>query len=147
MIASICDMTSLIPGETRKSTTLPLQNPTGIKTIINESYYRQWFARINQCGWKKQEPEEWAFETSHWLQRNVLRLIAEGILSQIEAERIIGEKLALDMPASVIERRAFLKLPLDKRRRILSDQASSIVQYYKQNSEWKGVEGGDVIEY
>ena len=115
--------------------------------IINESYYRQWFARINQCGWKKQEPEEWAFETSHWLQRNVLRLIAEGILSQIEAERIIGEKLALDMPASVIERRAFLKLPLDKRRRILSDQASSIVQYYKQNSEWKGVEGGDVIEY
>jgi transcriptional regulator with XRE-family HTH domain len=104
--------------------------------IINESYYRQWFTRINQCGWKKKEPEEWTFETSYWLQRNVLRLIAEGILSQIEAERIIGEKLALDIPASVIERRAFLKLPLDKRRRILADQALSIVQYYKQNNEW-----------
>ena len=65
--------------------------------IINDSYYRQWFARVNQCGWKKQEPEEWAFETSNWLQRNVLRLIAEGILSQIEAERIIGEKLELDL--------------------------------------------------
>jgi len=115
--------------------------------IINESYYRQWFTRINQCGWKKKEPEEWTFETSYWLQRNVLRLIAEGILSQIEAERIIGEKLALDIPASVIERRAFLKLPLDKRRRILADQASSIVQYYKQNNEWVDVEGGDVIEY
>jgi Zn-dependent peptidase ImmA (M78 family)/DNA-binding XRE family transcriptional regulator len=115
--------------------------------IINDSYYRQWFARVNQCGWKKQEPEEWAFETSNWLQRNVLRLIAEGILSQIEAERIIGEKLELDIPASVIERRAFLKLPLDTRRRIMAGQASSIVQYYKQNNEWKGVEGGDAIEY
>jgi len=115
--------------------------------VINESYFRQWFARINQCGWKRKEPEEWAFETSNWLQRNVLRLIAEGILSQIEAERIIGEKLELDIPASVIERRAFLKLPLDTRRRILADQASVIVQYYKQNNEWKGVEGGDVIGY
>jgi len=85
--------------------------------IISESEYSSWFAKINKYGWKKKEPEEMPFEQSNWLKRNVLRLVSEGCISQLEAERISGEKLQMEQPATIIEKRAFLKLPLEKRCR------------------------------
>lgn len=115
--------------------------------IINDSYYSQWFARINRYGWKKKEPEEWDFEESYWLIRNVLRLVAEGIIGKSEAERILGEEIDMEVPASVIERRSFMKLPLEKRRQMLAEQAAKIANYYETSKEWKEIEGGDLIEY
>lgn len=115
--------------------------------IINDSYYRQWFVKFNKLGWRKQEPEEWAFEKSSWLKRNVLRLVAEGLMSQVDAERILGEKLDLETPASVTERRAFLKLPIEKRRELLRQQASLLAKHYQGDSEWQELEeGGDLVE-
>ncbi len=55
----------------------------------------------------------------------------------------------VDRPSSVGQRRAFLKLPLDERRRILAAQAERMVGYYEQEAnsrereEWQG---GDIIE-
>ncbi len=114
--------------------------------VITDSYYQQWFMKINRYGWRKQEPEEWPFEKPLWLKRNVLRLVAEGIMSQSEGERILGEKLELETPASVTERRAFLKLPIEKRRAILSQQASNVARLYEENGEWRELEGGDLVE-
>lgn len=115
--------------------------------VINDSYYQQWFVKFNKLGWRKQEPEEWAFEKSPWLKRNVLRLVAEGIMSQLDAERILGEKLELETPASVTERRAFLKLPIEKRREILRQQASQLAKHYQEDSEWRELEeGADLVE-
>jgi hypothetical protein len=48
---------------------------------------------------------------------------------------------------SLSERKNFLKLPLDERRRILSSQAEAMVSHYEENSDWKELLAGDVIEY
>jgi hypothetical protein len=45
------------------------------------------------------------------------------------------------------QRYAFLKLPISERRRILQDQAESMVTHYEQNSEWKELMSGDIIDY
>jgi Zn-dependent peptidase ImmA (M78 family) len=115
--------------------------------IITESEYGNWFAKINKYGWKKKEPEEMPFEESNWLKRNVLRLISEGRIGQLEAETILEEKLELEQPASIIEKRAFMKLPLEKRRQILAEQAAKMSKHYEQDSELRDLEGGEIIEY
>lgn len=115
--------------------------------IINDSHYSQWFSIINDCGWKKKEPEEWPYEESYWLTRSLLRLVAEAAISKMEAERILGEEIEMDVPATVIERRSFMKLPIEKRRQILAEQAAKMASYYETNEEWKEIEGGDFIEY
>jgi hypothetical protein len=48
---------------------------------------------------------------------------------------------------SVIGRRAFLKLSLEERRRIMAEQAEKMAQYYEQDQEWKELQGGDIVEY
>lgn len=115
--------------------------------IINDSYYSQWFARINKYGWKKEEPEERPFEVSYWLERSLLRLVAEGVMGKREAESILGKEIEMELPATVIERRSFMKLPLEKRRQILAEQATKIAAYYETSEEWRELEGGDLIEY
>lgn len=115
--------------------------------IISDSYYSQWRARINKYGWSKKEPEECPFEESHWLERNLLRLVAEGVMGEREAERILGEEIEMEVPATVIERRSFMKLPLEKRRQMLAEQATKMAAYYETSKEWKELEGGDSCEY
>ncbi|MGB5596664.1 MAG: hypothetical protein WBM62_21875 [Crocosphaera sp.] len=45
------------------------------------------------------------------------------------------------------QRRAFLKLPLSERRRILSQQAADMENHYQQNTDWKEFLAGDIIDY
>lgn len=66
---------------------------------------------------------------------------------QREAERILGEEIEMEIPATVMERRAFMKLPLERRRQMLAEQAAKIASYYETSKEWKDLEGGDLIEY
>ena len=49
--------------------------------------------------------------------------------------------------ASLPQRRAFLKLPLEERRRILAAQAQNAVPHYEHNSEWRDLGPGDLVEY
>jgi hypothetical protein len=51
----------------------------------------------------------------------------------------------LEQPASIIEKRAFLKLPLETRRRILAEQAAKMSGHYEQDSERKDLEGGESL--
>ena len=44
-------------------------------------------------------------------------------------------------------RRSLLKMPLEQRRQILAQQAEKMVEHYQQNSEWKEVGVGDILEY
>jgi len=114
--------------------------------IVTDSYYNKWWPMINRYGWKKTEPEELPFEEPTWARRTVLRLLAEGLLNQTEAERILGEAIELEQPVSVVQRRAFMKLPLEKRRQILADQAKKMAEHYEQDTEWLEFDGGDLIE-
>ncbi|EAZ93041.1 hypothetical protein [Crocosphaera chwakensis] len=45
------------------------------------------------------------------------------------------------------QRRAFLKLPLSERRRILSQQAAEMEKHYQENTDWKEFLAGDIIDY
>ncbi|MFQ6117648.1 MAG: ImmA/IrrE family metallo-endopeptidase, partial [Candidatus Bipolaricaulia bacterium] len=115
--------------------------------IITESYYRRWCMDINRLGWRRQEPLEFPPEQPQWLRRNVLRALAEGMLTREEAEGMLGEPVEMKQPLSLIERRAFMKLPLEERRRLLAEQAERMAAYYAQDMEWRELGGGDLVEY
>jgi hypothetical protein len=49
-----------------------------------------------------------------------------------------------------INRRAFMQLPIQERRRILATQSEQMVEYYERNTEWREwteVNIGDFHEY
>jgi hypothetical protein len=60
---------------------------------------------------------------------------------------MIGKVEKGDQPLSLIGRRAFLKLPLEERRRKMAEQAEKMSTYYMRNTEWRETQGGDLIEY
>ena len=104
--------------------------------IINDSYYRRWCVYINKTGWKKQEPDELVRETPQWLTRNLSRLVGEGAMAREEAERMLGTGIDVEEPTNIVQRHAFLKLPMDKRRQMLADQAKLLSGYYEKEAEY-----------
>jgi len=114
--------------------------------IITESYYRQWCIHISRLGWRKQEPMSLLPERPKWLRQAALHAFSEGAITQEDAERMLGEPLHTDQPLSLVERRAFMKLPIEERRRILAEQAEQMATHYEQDPEWKELQGGDIVE-
>lgn len=104
--------------------------------IINDSYFRRWCVYISKTGWKKQEPDELVREAPQWLARNLSRLVGEGALNRDEAERMLGSNINVEQPANLVQRRAFLKLPIDKRRQILDDHVKLLAEYYEKEAEY-----------
>ena len=45
------------------------------------------------------------------------------------------------------ERRSFMELPVEERKRIMEEQAGKIKEHYEQDTEWKELQGGDIVEY
>lgn len=115
--------------------------------IITESYYRQWCIDINRLQWRRREPLEMLPEQPQWMRRAVLRALAEELISREEAEAVFGEPVKGELGLPTIERRSFMKLPLEERRRVLSEQAEKLTTYYEQDSEWRDMEAGDFVEY
>ena len=50
-------------------------------------------------------------------------------------------------PVSGAARRAFLRLPVADRRRLLEQQAERMAEHYARDTQWRELEGGDIIEY
>lgn len=115
--------------------------------IISEGYYRHWMMLINRLKWKRKEPDELEPEQSQWLRQTALRAYAEGLIAREEAERLIGRSLDVEEPFTLIERRAFMKLPLEERRRILSEQAEKLKSHYSEGAERSDLQSGDFVEY
>jgi len=115
--------------------------------IITDSHYRQWCIEISRLGYRKNEPDRLPAEQPQWLRRTVLRALAEGLLIREEAESMLGEKVEMDQPLTLVERRALMKLPLSERRRILAEQADKIASHYEEDTEWRELQGGDIVEY
>jgi len=115
--------------------------------IINDSHYREWWKNINRLGWKKKEPCELEYEEPQWLKQKVIYAFSEGFLTKEESKKILGEDLGTEEPFSLIERREFIKLSLEERRRILKEQAEEMSSYYENNTEWKDLQGQDIVEY
>lgn len=115
--------------------------------IIGESYYKQWCININKLGWRRKEPAEMPPEKPSWLHQSVLRALGEDLISRKTAENIIGSSLADGEPLSLVERRAFMKLPLEERRRIMAKQAERMAAHYENDREWRKFQGGDFIAH
>jgi transcriptional regulator with XRE-family HTH domain len=113
--------------------------------IIGESYYRQWCIHINKLGWRRKEPAEMPPEKPSWLHQSVLRALGEELISRETAESILGSSLEDGEPLSLVERRAFMKLPLEERRRIMAKQAERMASHYEDDREWRQFQGGDFI--
>ena len=116
--------------------------------IINQSQYRWWFMFLSKMRWRKAEPEPLLPEKPSWFRQAVLRSVAEGFLNAEEGGKMIGENLETDAGPGVLRRRAFLKLPLEERRRILASQAEKLEKHYEEDKEgWQGIEADDINEH
>ena len=111
--------------------------------IITESYYRNWCIHVNKLGWKLREPNELRPEGSNWVRRIVLRGLSEGLLTGDEAARFLGESVKHEEPFSLMEKKAFLRLPIEERRRRLGEQAAKLSSRYAEGAEVDGIGGGD----
>lgn len=114
--------------------------------IITNSHYTRWCMRINKLGWKKKEPLESAPETPQWFRQNLLRALAEGLVSKRDVERVLGAVQDSKEPLSLVQRRAFVTLPIEERRRILAEQAQKLTDYYDRETGWRELEIGDFVE-
>ncbi|MGV8080895.1 MAG: helix-turn-helix domain-containing protein [Syntrophales bacterium] len=115
--------------------------------IISDAHYRRWFMDINRLHWKKKEPCELPPEQPQWLKKSVLRAVAEGLLTEVEGKNMLGETVTGREPLSLIERRAFMKLPLEERRNIMANQAREIASHYASEAAKEELEAGDIVEY
>ena len=117
--------------------------------IISPTYHKEWCININRMGWKNREPNERTPESPKWLRLNVLKAVAEDLITQEEGARILGAPLEKekDLPLSLISRRAFMKLPLAERNRILSEQAEKMKELYEDNRELKEFLTDQIIDY
>ncbi len=114
-------------------------------SVITESYYRQWCIDVNRLGWRRREPRELAREQPRWLLQTVLRAFCEGLLSRDEAELALGRAVRTSQPLTLIERRAFMALPLDERRQRLAEQAAWMEDHYARDREWEELGVGDIV--
>ena len=116
--------------------------------IITDVHCRQWFMDINRLNWKKKEPSELLLppEQPMWLKKSILRGVAEGLLTQADGVKMLGESMDVKEPVSLVERRAFMKLPLAERRRIMARQAKEMAAHYEKDVSWKDLETGDIVD-
>jgi len=114
--------------------------------VITGSVYTWSCIQVNRMGMKKKEVEELPREEPQWLKRNVLRAFSEGVLSHKEAERFLGEPLE-EVHRQFLDRNVFMKLPVEERRRILAEQASTLQKHYDELADQEDLGGGDFFEY
>ena len=77
----------------------------------------------------------------------MFRALSEELIEEEEAEQLLNDTLETASSPSLIERRAFFELPTDLRRTLLRKQAKQMVDHYQNDSEWRELEGGDLVEY
>ncbi|HEX5415903.1 MAG TPA: type II toxin-antitoxin system YhaV family toxin [Chloroflexota bacterium] len=68
--------------------------------------------------------------------------------SRGDAGRLFGENSEFvgQEPITLVERRVFLRLPMAERRRMLAEQAEVVAAWYEKDTEWKEIQGGDLVE-
>ena len=114
--------------------------------VITESHCTRWYMDISKLGWRKQEPIEMPLERPERFHQQVFRALSEGLIAKQEAEQLLSDTLEATPPTSLIERHAFLQLPTDSRRNLLREQAKQMADYYEHDSEWRELEGVDLVE-
>jgi len=115
--------------------------------IISPTAYKWSCVHLSQLGYRKQEPQEIKRESSEWIRQVGFRCWAEGFINRQEAERLIGQNLSEEESPTSLRRRAFLKLSVEERRRVLEEQAARVQRLYESDDSWRQTQEGDVVEY
>jgi hypothetical protein len=63
------------------------------------------------------------------------------------AQTLLPAETEGEIPNSLLGRRAFLKLPLAERQRLLRKQAAAAEDYYRNDNEWREFGIGDFVDY
>ncbi|MBM4031755.1 MAG: hypothetical protein FJ291_08225 [Planctomycetes bacterium] len=65
-----------------------------------------------------------------------------------KAERTPGEhpEAGMQEPLGLAQRRAFMRLPMQERRRILAEQAERMASHYEHDAEVRDLGGGDFLD-
>ena len=67
-----------------------------------------------------------------------------------QEETIEGQTVETTAPLTLADRLAFMKLPIEERRRILAEQAEAMIPHYdleENRRERELWQGGDIVEY
>lgn len=113
--------------------------------VISDSYYTSCMRYVSNAGWKKQEPLPLPVEKPEWLKQNVYKAVSESLLSQSEAEMVIGEKIEDGLSLSLRKMRSFMTLPMEERRRLLLEQAEKAIPYYESDQSRGIWQAGDFL--
>jgi transcriptional regulator with XRE-family HTH domain len=109
--------------------------------IITPEDFKQWFIFFNVTGLRKKEKYELPKEEPTWLKQNTYRALSEGLITRKEAQTLLGDNFDesdfAPQATSLRERRAFLRLPMDDRRRILEADAKRAEAIYAENNDWR----------
>ncbi len=65
---------------------------------------------------------------------------------QDEAEQMLDRSREREQPLTLVERRAFMRLPLEERRRRLAEQAARMEEHYARDRGWEELEAGDLVD-
>jgi transcriptional regulator with XRE-family HTH domain len=114
--------------------------------VISSQHAKQWWITVARQGWKKQEPFELESEQPEWLKKTLLRALSEGLMTKGDAVKMLGEPIDAHEPITLIERQAFIKLPMEERRRIMAKQAAELATHYLEEAT-EDLETGDFLEY
>jgi hypothetical protein len=60
--------------------------------------------------------------------------------------KVLGEPVDVQEPITLVERQAFLKLPIEERRKIMAKQAREMAVDYKAGKV-EDLETGEIVEY
>jgi Zn-dependent peptidase ImmA (M78 family)/DNA-binding XRE family transcriptional regulator len=117
--------------------------------VISKHHHKQWSIEINRQGWRTSEPEEMEPERPKWLRRSTYRAYSEGLISENEAERLIGESPNGDDSSPMLTRRqSLMDLPVEERRQVLAKQANEMKEHYDETREERmSTQGGEVYDY
>lgn len=63
-----------------------------------------------------------------------------------DAVKMFGETIDMHGPTTLIERQAFMRLPMEERRTIMAKQATEIAAHYHQEAS-EDLETGDFVDY
>ena len=102
--------------------------------VIGDRYYQDWWKHINKMDWRKREPDELQREEPKWLSQSTLRAFSEGLITEAEAESLLGR--ALDKSGPPSRRRAFAGLPVGKRADVLAKQAKGAAELYSSGTSY-----------
>jgi hypothetical protein len=73
--------------------------------------------------------------------------MSDSIFIQNKNSLNLNQASETSLPTNKINRREFMKLSLVERRRILAEQAETMLEHYQQDREWEELQAGDVIDY